>query len=1453
MQMARLPQGKETMMKRPTKTLIGVARAVTAVLAVALSASGANAGGKGSNQVREIKVSQSGNQTTITVVGSERPTFTAFKLNTPKRLVVDLADSRVRGVPSVVDASTSLVSGVAVSQYTSGGVPVSRVMVNFREDAAYRVRARGNDLVITLTGSPGGANDVPAAAGDGAGEEIARAQAETAAARQELSKAKEEAESAGAKLAEVTAQLDSLKEQAAGYKQQAAEAQEQAEEARKVLEKVRAEAAAKEQSHVQTTAAAEKRAAEQVRKLLDEIKRAEAQAEAEQAKRARLERRLGELRGELADADRAKVVADKARQKAEAEADELKVRARSATATAAEAKQKAAEALEEQKSAAAAYQKAAEGQKAALLAELRQRERETVEAKRRLAVALENKDRSDEQLTSALMALNDASGEADKAAKTRNRVEASNRKELARAEKERLAAEQAAAKALAQAEQAAAAKQQAEQEMAKIRAEAARKADLAEQRADEAVNRAKKKLEEAEQSRESAEKKAHGAQSHARDLEQKLAAYKERADGAEARALALAGELEEYKTRAGRSGAQAESYAKQVNDLKGKAKSSEDKAAALAQQIEEIKAEAARTDARAAGYARELEELKSATGRSEKKSKAYARKVEQLEAKISGAEKRSADYEKKLAELARAGRRAEERVAEYELQLARARSEAERSESKVASYAAELEQVKEEAAKAQRSARRAEREAKKARAAQSRASKAYKRAAESEQAELLAVLKKRERETAEAKQRLEQAKQTIAEQEARLAELNESVAKQTAAAEAAEKKAAAAEAAENKAAALAAAQPPAPDREEPADLEPNRKPTQEELRLQRLAEMSGKTGELADTGAAASEKETETGDMPMVTDIEFRSDGGTQKVVIHLSDEIEYSKTTDSNGSSTVVLRGVGLGPMLERTLDVTDFGGAIERISSFKEGDGVQIDVELGRLARNEVTRKGKNLEWVFESAKLDEKGKRGAEAQTLARGTESRTVAREDDAAYEYPMDRTAAYAVQLKGQGGAKKKRYTGRRIDLDFKDADIHNILRLLADVGQVNIVTADDVSGTVTIRMRNVAWDHALDVILQAKHLGMVREGNLIRVAPLATLEKEREMEIARRKQNQALEPLETRLIPVSYAQAEELKPRAVDLLSDRGKLSVDARTNVIIARDVAGSLDQIEALIRNLDTQTPQVLIEGRIVEASSNYAREIGIQWGGDFSASTATANPTGLAFPSTVGVAGGATDSQTPTMGLSPVAGARPNPNFAVNLPASVGTGSGGALGITLGSITNNANLNFRLSALEEEGTLKILSSPKILTLDNREAHIEQGTLIPYSRISAQGIQTSFKEAKLNLTVTPHVTADGSVLLKLMMTRDEPDFNNKGARGDPTILKREAQTELLVSDGHTAVIGGIFTRNHGTSFRKVPFFGDIPILGWLFKSRIDSDRRSEMLIFITPRIVNRAESIGQ
>jgi type IV pilus assembly protein PilQ len=545
-----------------------------------------------------------------------------------------------------------------------------------------------------------------------------------------------------------------------------------------------------------------------------------------------------------------------------------------------------------------------------------------------------------------------------------------------------------------------------------------------------------------------------------------------------------------------------------------------------------------------------------------------------------------------------------------------------------------------------------------------------------------------------------------------------------------------------------------------------------------------------------------------------------------------------------------------------------VKAISTFRrprDASKVVIEVEQDGGASAAVTREGDALVLSVSRGALHSTLSGVGADGGVARRT--RTVAREepmdappprvttsfeaaagDQESFTEP-DQAGAFLPALAGQ----QRRFTGRRIDLDLKDADIHNVLRLISDVGRVNIVTADNVSGTVTIRMRNVPWDQALETVLQAKGLGVVRQGNMIRVAPIADLNKERELAIARRKSELQLAPIETRLIPINYADAKDLQDRSKDMLSPRGSLAVDERTNVLIARDVAGNLNQIEELVRSLDTQTPQVLIEARVVEATSRYVRDIGIQWGGDGTFSAATGNPTGLVFPSAIGVAGGATDSNTPTGGLSPFSNQVANPNFAVNLPALVGAGQGGALGFTLGSINNTVNLGVRLSAAEASGMLRIISSPRILTLDNKEARISQGTLIPFSQLSAQGVQTTFQEAKLQLLVKPHVTSDGSVAMHVKINRDEPDFNQTSARGDPTILKREAETDLLIMDGHTAVIGGIFTRNTGRNLDQVPFFGDIPVLGLLFQRRRASDTRSELVIFLTPRIVNRAEALGR
>jgi type IV pilus assembly protein PilQ len=307
------------------------------------------------------------------------------------------------------------------------------------------------------------------------------------------------------------------------------------------------------------------------------------------------------------------------------------------------------------------------------------------------------------------------------------------------------------------------------------------------------------------------------------------------------------------------------------------------------------------------------------------------------------------------------------------------------------------------------------------------------------------------------------------------------------------------------------------------------------------------------------------------------------------------------------------------------------------------------------------------------------------------------------------------------------------------------------------------------------------------------------------------------------------------------------VLSSRGHVSTDKRTNSLIITDVAQNLDTAEALVRQLDTQTPQILIEARVVESNDQFKRDLGIQWGGDFLADQSIGNATGLLFPSTIGVAGGASGGDTPT------AGGSATPNYAVNLPAPAGAGTGGAVGFTFGSLSGNFNLNLRLSAAESQGSVKIVSAPRITTMDNTAANITSGVSIPVSVVSAAGAQTVFFDASLSLEVTPRVTPDGNIVVEVAITKNEPDFENTGSRGDPSIIRREATTTLLIRDGDTTVIGGIFQRNTGSSNARVPFLGSLPIIGPLFRSASHTDVRNELLVFITPRIVNRDLSIDR
>lgn len=405
-----------------------------------------------------------------------------------------------------------------------------------------------------------------------------------------------------------------------------------------------------------------------------------------------------------------------------------------------------------------------------------------------------------------------------------------------------------------------------------------------------------------------------------------------------------------------------------------------------------------------------------------------------------------------------------------------------------------------------------------------------------------------------------------------------------------------------------------------------------------------------------------------------------------------------------------------------------------------------------------------------------------------------------------------------------RYTGKRVSLDFQDADVVNVLRLIAEVSRLNIVIGDDVKGKITIKMLNVPWDQALDVILKMKGLGKIYENNVLRIDTLSNIAEQQEAEAKAKEAMVQAEDLATKIYPVNYADADEIEDALKKSLSSRGNITVDARTNTLIIKDIDGRQKEIASLLKTLDKPTPQVLIEARIVQADSNFARDLGIQWGGTY-----TSNPGNYNIGIVTGPSG---TISAPTTG------------FAVNLPATGVAGTKGSLGFTIGKTVGDAfNLDLRLSAGEAKGLTKVLSAPKIATLDNREAVITQGESIPYKTVSQEGTKTEFIDATLTLRVTPKVTPDGHIAMKINITK-----NRQGSivvEGTPSINKKEATTEVLVKDGETTVIGGIYEITDVDNVSAIPWFHKVPILGWLFKSTQRSKIKSELLIFITPKII--------
>jgi type IV pilus assembly protein PilQ len=419
------------------------------------------------------------------------------------------------------------------------------------------------------------------------------------------------------------------------------------------------------------------------------------------------------------------------------------------------------------------------------------------------------------------------------------------------------------------------------------------------------------------------------------------------------------------------------------------------------------------------------------------------------------------------------------------------------------------------------------------------------------------------------------------------------------------------------------------------------------------------------------------------------------------------------------------------------------------------------------------------------------------------------------------------------GQAPTQFTGHPVSLDFQGVDLRAVLRTFAEITGLNIVIDPAVQGTVDVSLRDVPWDQALDIILRANQLGYNVEGNIVRIAPLRVLAEE---EAARRKlsEERALSgDLKVLTKTLSYARASQLAPLIVrTALSPRGTVQVDDRTNTLIMTDLSARLDTATSLLDTLDRPEPQVEIEARVVQTTREFARSIGVQWGLSGFMTPELGNTSSRAFPNQGSVTGRTGASQGDGRTQTPT---------GVNLPATAATS---AIGVALGSVNGAFNLDVALSALERQGKGRVLSTPRVSTQNNVEAEVTQGLQIPIQTVANNTVTVSFKDAALSLKVKPQITAANTVIMRITLENASPDFSRQ-VNGIPPIDTQRANTEVLVTDGFTTVIGGIFVSRESTVNDRTPGLHRIPLLGWLFKRDSIADESRELLIFITPRII--------
>lgn len=514
-----------------------------------------------------------------------------------------------------------------------------------------------------------------------------------------------------------------------------------------------------------------------------------------------------------------------------------------------------------------------------------------------------------------------------------------------------------------------------------------------------------------------------------------------------------------------------------------------------------------------------------------------------------------------------------------------------------------------------------------------------------------------------------------------------------------------------------------------------------------------------------------------ISNIDFqRGEQGAGDVVIELNDPASTPDIQDQGGKIRVTFAKSSLPEALRVRLDVKDFATPVQFVNASESNGTVSIVIEptgyydyLAYQTDNKLTISVKP----FTQEQIEERA---------------------------------------------AERFAYTGEKLSLNFQDIDVRSVLQLIADFTDLNLVASDTVQGNITLRLQNVPWDQALDLVLKTKGLDQRKIGNVLLVAPADEIAARERQEMEAQKQIAELAPLRRELIQVNYAKAAQIAALFQSVTSDqsdvRGSVTVDDRTNSIIAYQTQDKLDELRRVVAQLDIPVRQVMIEARIVEANVDYSKSLGVRWGGALS--TGSGNWT---------ASGASSGAGSPFVDLG---------------------ATGATAGLGIGFVSNHAILDLQLSAMEKTGNGEVVSQPKVVTSDKETAKILKGAEIPYQEASSSGAtSTSFKEASLSLEVTPQITPDNRIIMDVKVTKDEPDFAN-ALDGVPPIKKNEVNANVLVSDGETIVIGGVFSNTQSKGVDKVPFLGDLPFLGRVFRRDTITDQKSELLVFITPRIMN-------